>query len=69
MTCLIAAATNGFALVAGGCFGGLQLEEIKAKSGDAAALCLVGGGNEIREQLAELGAARRARRAEDALID
>lgn len=39
------------------------------KSGDAAALCLVGGGNEIREQLAELGAARRAKRAGDALID
>lgn len=48
---------------------GLRLGERKAKSGDAAALCLVGGGNEIREQLAGLGAARRAKRAGDALIE
>lgn len=48
---------------------GVRSLERKAKSGDAAALCLVGGGNEIREQLAELGAARRAKRAGDALIE
>jgi hypothetical protein len=44
----------------------VQLEEIKR---NLAMQLLVGGGNEIREQLVELGAANRAKRAEDALID